>query len=261
METKEEEEPEIINITFEEISLCFPKNSEAIRTIRELLCVVENGLHRVRCTCTKPEVVIPDIQLVIEPPGSPKIEPEIQSQGEQVERPDERKDGSISSEHIDKLRDASMNVFPTIPKFKYDKKAEKNFGTLFFFETEDGRVALSKQEYRIYTTKADIMKIPYPIPRTYVPLMGIHRTKVTAIRQYREYLEKCKEDHVCFTPDTANELLATLDRHSGMEKREELRKKAEVNKARWKSKPEKEMSARTHELHDIVAKMKLPSVG
>lgn len=160
-----------------------------------------------------------------------------------------------------------------IPKFKWDKTKEKSYRTIFFFEHEDGRVMISYMHSRIFTTKAVVLALPYPIPRNYPLLHSLGNNKRTAFRFYREYLakeaashelvrwkDKNNQDKGIFEDNQLHEaenkdedeIMSEAAREAEEKRMEKLRKAAEVNAGRWK---ESDMSPRTKELRkNIVLK-------
>lgn len=233
-----EPEEDIVNINFGEVGMYLPRSIEAIRIARRLLDMLEE--ENIRATnggrATTKEAHTSKSQGC--PQDSPTA-PKTALQEDRVESLAERKDGAIASIPQEQSDFASE----LIPKFEYDKKAEKSYDNLFFFEHDDGRIMLSYAGMKTFTTKAAVMQIPFPIPKGYVPLMALSLHRRIAVRAYRKYLAE-------FPKDDASQ------------RAEELRERAEINKVRWESKEKKEMSKRTKELRDgVVAKMVLSTVG
>lgn len=231
-----EPEKEIVNIEFGEVSMCLPRSIEAIRIARKLLDMLEEyledacksqGCHQNE---SKPIELIP-------------------LQENKAESLPERKDGAIA------LIPQELPSFKSelIPKFEYEKKAEKSYDKLFFFEHEDGRVMLSYMSCKLYTTKAAVLGIPFPVPYGYVPLKGLSMNHRTAVRAYRKYLNGMDAGYPVL-PEEKESADAT---ETETERKKKLKEAAEKNAARWKD-GKREMSARTKELRDgVVAKMVL----
>jgi hypothetical protein len=74
-----------------------------------------------------------------------------------------------------------------IEEFDWDLKKEKSFKTIFFVELDDGRVTISYSKCRYFTTKENVLKIPYPVPKNYLKFVKASNHK-QAVARYREYL-------------------------------------------------------------------------
>ena len=140
-----------------------------------------------------------------------------------------------------KLAESNTSTLSTfvIPKFDWDKQAEKSYKTITFCEAEDGKVMIFYTNSRVFTTKEKMMELPYPIPYGYPSLDCFNGNKKVAIRTYREYL-------------------ATQGNGSQQPQKdrlETLKKVAEINKGRWSKDGDGkiEMKPRTKELHDNIA--------
>jgi hypothetical protein len=75
--------------------------------------------------------------------------------------------------------------------FEYDKTQMKLYEMIFFNELEDGsgRVVIEYSGAHYYTTKDNVMKIPYPFPAKYFSKKnGWSSTVEQAFRKYRKYL-------------------------------------------------------------------------
>jgi len=227
-----ETEEEVFNINFGEVGMYLPRNIEAIQTARKLLDMFEeyiNCLPFTKVHAFKSQGCPQDSTI---PPQTTAL------QETQVENPAQRKDGTIASipEGI------TSPKFELIPKFEFDKKAEKSYDNIFFFEHEDGRVMLSYFNSRLYTTKASVMQIQFPVPRGYAPLKELSTNNKVAVRTYRKYLSEQGGIGIGTSPET--------------EREEKLKKAAEVNAQRWQNpKPQKEMSTKTKGLRELAIKM------
>lgn len=76
-----------------------------------------------------------------------------------------------------------------IPAFEHDRKMKSNYKSLFFTESDDGRVVLSYCGTKLYTTREKVLEMPNPIPHGYFGKLksGTPSNRATAIRLYREY--------------------------------------------------------------------------
>ncbi len=235
-----ETEEEIVNINFGEVGMNLPRSIEAIQTARKLLDMLEENIRgevNKNHTCKSQGC----------PQNETKHPQTIALQENRVESPAERKDEVIASIP----QGTTSPQFETIAKFEYDKSKEKSYKNLFFFEHSDGRVMLSYSNGRLYTTQAAVMQIPFPVPCGYEPLKELSTNNKVAVRTYRKYLAEPEQKGMGI--DKAS------DKASETERKEKLKRTAEVNAQRWQTpKPQKEMSQRTKELRDgIVAKMVL----
>lgn len=89
-----------------------------------------------------------------------------------------------------------------ISKFPYDSKLEKKYETISIFEESNGKVALTYNRYKIYTTKEKIMRLPFPVPKGIVSESPWQVR--TAIRKYRKYIEEQKKIQIQIPGDDKN---------------------------------------------------------
>lgn len=139
-----------------EIELFLPKNSKAIETARKLLNLFEEGIETPAAKKKAQEVVVA-----------------------------KTKEKFIRTGEIQQLLTAADIL---IEKFKFDKSQEKSFKNLFYIKLDDGRAVLSYMGGRCYTSKENVLKIPYPVPNGYLKGLRDSPNNVTALRLYREFL-------------------------------------------------------------------------
>ena len=82
-----------------------------------------------------------------------------------------------------------------IPRFKYNdslKNSILDYKNTWYAELPDGRVVLGYGEASYYTTKENVMKIPFPVPYGYFKGSGVSTTALTCLRAYRSLLSADK---------------------------------------------------------------------
>ncbi len=113
-----------------------------------------------------------------------------------------------------------------IPKFKYDHSLRKQIPgheNIWYAELPDGRVALRYGESSYYTTKENVMNIPFPVPYGYFKESGVSTLALTCFRAYRNFLSADKnltrngmEESVYSTPKEEHSG-TSLEKHKGDE--------------------------------------------
>ncbi len=197
-------------IKFGDLSMTLPRDINAIALARELLDLFEDSIVSEWtckvCGCTQNNPcpggcswAAPNLCSrctgKIENPAVPVIAP---SSG-----PEEK---FIQTGEIQKLPTAKEIL---IGNFLFDKTQEKSFRTLFFVEMDDGRVVLSYMQSRCYTTKENVLKLPYPVPNGYLKLIKIPN-KITALRMYREYLAYREPEEKIPKPEPVKKLFTEV---------------------------------------------------
>uniref|UniRef100_A0A6M3KYP5 Uncharacterized protein n=2 Tax=viral metagenome TaxID=1070528 RepID=A0A6M3KYP5_9ZZZZ len=82
-----------------------------------------------------------------------------------------------------------------IPRFKYNdslKNSILDYKNTWYAELPDGRVVLGYGGSSYYTTKENVMKIPFPVPYGYFKGSGVSTTTLTCLRAYRSLLSADK---------------------------------------------------------------------
>lgn len=77
-----------------------------------------------------------------------------------------------------------------LPEFEHDRKLKSSYKTLFFTESDEGKVVLSYLGTKLYVRRDKVLELPYPVPHGYFghPKSGTPSNRATAIRFYRKYL-------------------------------------------------------------------------
>lgn len=138
-----------------------------------------------------------------------------------------------------------------IPRFQYDHSLRKwipDYKNAWYAELPDGRVALGYWESSYYTTKENVIKIPYPVPYRYFKGSGISTTAQTCLRAYHQVLENPEE----LTEDKTAPYVSksTQDRI-----REDAERKADHKRKMDNCKCQTEMSEKTKKLREMTIKM------
>lgn len=146
-----------------------------------------------------------------------------------------------------------------IPKFEYDHELRKEidgYTNVWYAELPDGRVVVGYNQTNYYTTKENVMKIPYPIPGRYFEGMDIPKSARTPLKAYRELLTNPTPNPP--TPDpTPKPATAYISKPTQEKIREQAEQKALKDKPP-ETKPEKvEMGKKTKDLREMVIKMGL----
>ncbi len=262
----EENSVEIIKIVFGSVELSLPKSKVWITKVRKLLDMLEEDISdepskedKKVTNLSQEESTL--LRGMVERPTNVLGHAGLNKSDFMCKAPDGGEDRPLSEtgagkeNAIQTLPHHPEAAFKLIPKFEWDKSKEKNYRTIFFFEHDDGKVMISYFNFKTFTTKEAVLSIPFPVPYRYTPLGIFTGNRRAAIRLYREYL---------FNEARNAEVQGAVKRDEGQEEKDAqiereaaLRKKAEINAARWKPQ-EKEMSARTKELRkNIVAKLTL----
>ena len=161
-----------------------------------------------------------------------------------------------------------------IPRFKYNdslKNSILDYKNTWYAELPDGRVVLGYGGSSYYTTKENVMKIPYPVPYGYFKGSGISTTALTCLRAYRQTFAKSliKNEDDGFSPGFSQKadddgggsdqaLRKSLDyvSKSTQDRIKEATEQKETHRRKMDDcKGQTEMSEKTRKLRDMTIRM------
>jgi len=151
-----------------------------------------------------------------------------------------------------------------IKKFGYDHSLRKSipeYKNTWYAELPDGRIVLGYGESSYYTTKENVMKIPFPVPYGYFKGSGISTTALTCLRAYRQTFAKSliKTASCEKADDEEKETKQPVSDYVSKSTQDRIREAAEQKEAHRRKmdngKGQTEMSEKTRKLRDMTIRM------
>jgi len=148
-----------------------------------------------------------------------------------------------------------------IPRFKYNdslKNSILDYKNTWYAELPDGRVVLGYGGSSYYTTKENVMKIPFPVPYGYFKGSGVSTTALTCLRAYRSLLSADKilgKNDDGGSDQTLHKSLDYVSKSTQDRVKEAAEQKEAHRRKMDDCKGQTEMSEKTRKLRDMTIRM------